>query len=325
VTDVGATAVLLPGGGTSRVGAADVHALRGHLAGLYTLDHARGGGVARVRALELARRITHRLDRGACTARVSRELQLLRGDVVSHLGWLGRDAGRADQARTACLEAMATARLVDEPLLEIRSLASMSLLAVDAERAWEATSAAQAAHALAHRTAGPTVLLVLALREAGAAQVAGDHATARRSLARALSLHARVDTDPDVPAWAMYARSTVEVDYAQGRYYENTGQPAAAVPYLRSAVRALGGGYTRNTALYRSRLGRVLAAAGEVEEACAEITTVLDAGNTLHSAKLAEEVIACARVVAGSDTATARELLDRIRDERDAGRGLWAT
>ncbi|WP_331738492.1 hypothetical protein [Embleya sp. NBC_00896] len=328
VTDVttaaGATVLVPRGAGGSRVGAADVRALRGRLAGLYTLDHARGGGTARVRALELGREIDRRLNRGSCTERVSRDLQLLRGEVSSHLAWFGRDAGLEKQARAACLEAMATARMVDDVLLEVRALASMSLLAADAGRAWEASSAAQAAHTLAHRRAGPTVHLVLALREAGAAQVAGDLSTARRALSRALSLLGRTDVDTDVPAWAVFARSTVEVDYAQGRYYEHAGQPAAAVPYLRSAVRGLGGGYTRNTALYRSRLGRVLAAAGDVEEACAEVHAVLDGATGVHSAKLAEEVMACGRAVAGADTATARALLERIRHESERGSGVWA-
>jgi hypothetical protein len=92
-------------------------------------------------------------------------------------------------------------------------------------------------------------------------------------------------------------------------HYLKAGKPKAAVPFLRAAVDGLAAGYARNTALYRARLATVLLQAGEVEEACAQMTLVLAQSGALTSARLASRVTGFRDAAAQIDTAPTRDLV----------------
>lgn len=310
------TAGVVPQTQSPRIGTADLAVLRDRMHRLYHVDHTTGGDRARGKALILGRTIADRLKNSRCTDRIARDLQSMLGETQSHLAWFGRDAGRSDEARAFCLEALATARMVGDPLLETRSLASLTLLAVDRGDAWEATSAASAAHAAAHRSAGPTVLLIVALRDASAAEAAGDLTAARRALTRAVAFQGR--TDRDVPAWAAYA-GPVEVHYAEGSYYLAAGQPRAAVPFLKAAADGLGDSYARNAAVYRTKLGSALLAAGEPEAACAQVHAVLDHADSITSHVMQLRLLEFTRAAHSIGSATTRDVVDRLRHYRLAG------
>ncbi|WP_132933283.1 hypothetical protein [Streptomyces sp. 8K308] len=300
-----------------RVGMADVRRLQAGLAQLYEVDHRQGGIPAQVRARELRRQITHALTTGACTGQVSHALQTMACELACHRAWFAYDGGygrRLDQARAACAEAMAAAQLVDSPLLQVRALNSLALIAVEAGHDWEARSAVERAYSLArHAGAGATVHLVIALREANAANRAGELTTARRALSRAMAFQARTDGDRDVPRWARFA-GQVEIDYATAAWHRRAGQSRRALPFLRAAVDGLGGGYTRNTAWYRTRLAQTLLDVGDVEEACAEVTGVLDACGRVSSRRLRRRLHDFAGAATGTGAAVARGPVDRIRD-----------
>lgn len=298
--------------GPGRIGAGEVKAMRQKAAELFQLDHALGGAKARLQARRLIRQIEYTLATGTYLERVGRQLQTVLGEVNSHLGWLAHDAGRADEARAAVLEALAAARLVDDDGLAISALESMCLLAIDQDRPWEAAAAVESAQFLAENHAGPTVRMVLALREAGAAMSGGDLSRGRRALSRAMSLHGRAVEEDDAPRWARFA-GPVEIDYATGSYYLKAGHPAAAVPFVRAAVDGLAAGYARNSALYRARLAGVLLRAGDVEAACDEAAKVLDVSSGLSSARLAGRLKAFAVQAGRTDSAAARQYVARFR------------
>ncbi|MEU0842932.1 hypothetical protein ABZ370_26110 [Streptomyces sp. NPDC005962] len=316
-----AAAAILPNRHGSRVGAGDVAGFRAGLADLYTVDHKSGSLPAKARAHQLERGITRALSDGAYTSRVGRDLQTMVCEIACHRAWFGYDGGPPGEARAACMEAMTAAQLIDDPLLQVRALNTLSLLSVDAGRMWEAASAIESAYRLAHQAgAGPTVHLVISLREASAAGQAGDLSGARRALSRAVSYQGRTDTDSDVPRWARFA-GPVEVDYATAAYYATEGQPARAVPFLRSAVAGLGGGYTRNTAWYRARLAQTLLHTSEVEEACNEMMGVLDACGGVSSARLRGRLRDFGRSAVRADAPAARDVVERIREAtREGGR-----
>jgi hypothetical protein len=73
------------------------------------------------------------------------------------------------------------------------------------------------------------------------------------------------------------------------------------------AVDALTAGYARNTALYRARLASVLLQAGEVEEACSQMSIVVAHADALTSARLAARMTGFRQAASGIDTATARD------------------
>ncbi|MER7767707.1 hypothetical protein [Kitasatospora sp. NPDC096140] len=245
--------------------------------------------------------------------RVGHQLHSLSGTLHSHLGWIEFDAGRPAQARAACTEALTSARLIGDPLLEVRSLDKLSMLAVERRRPWEALAAATAAEHLAQTHGGPRVRSVVALRLARALSSAGDHAGARRALSLALTWHDRSDKDTDAPRWTAFA-GQVEVDYATAVWHVETGHPVHAIPFLRSAVNRLGPTYGRNAALYRARLAEVLMKAGEVEEACTEASASADAAQGMTSARLVTRLRTVATSAELIDTASTRDFLERMRE-----------
>lgn len=314
-----AAAAILPNRHGSRVGASDVAAFRAGLTDLYAVDHRSGGITAKARAQRLEQGITRALSGGVYTLGVGRDLQAMLSELHSNQAWYGYDSGPLGEARAAAMEALTAAQLIGDGLLQLSALETLVLIDIKADRLWEAASAVEFAYALAGRSgAGPTVHLVIALREANVATNAGDTAAARRALSRALSYQSRMDTDPHVPDWARFASPT-EIDYATADMYVSAGEPQRAVPFLRAAVDGLAGGYARNTAWYRSKLASTLLDAGDVEEACAEMGSVLDVYEEIDSDRLAQRIHAFRKAVTGIDTAVARDTSLRIRETTGGG------
>jgi hypothetical protein len=315
IADLGSmtATVALPTG--NRIGMADVNRFRAGIDQLYRLDHASGGRTAMAHAHQLLDAIGHKLANGTAMPRVAVQLQAMLGEIHCHLGWIAHDAGRDTEARTSVLEALAAARMTGDAQLEMRALSTMSLLAVDQQRAWEAASATSTAQAIAANRAGPGVRLVLSLRESRAALATGDLGASRRALSAALSLHDRATDETDAPRWVRFA-GPVEIDYATGTHYIKTGQPAAAIPFFRAAVDGLAASYARNTALYRARLASVLLAAGEVDEACQTVNQVVRDARGLSSARLVGRLNGFSQRASRIDTAAARDAVDLIESER---------
>ncbi|KAB7833071.1 hypothetical protein [Streptomyces mobaraensis] len=301
-----------------RMGAADVARVRAALDDLYRTDHTSGSMPAMARADAIEGEITTALGTASYTSRVGRDLQTILAELHGHRAWYGYDGGRIGRGRTACMEALSAAQLVDDPLLQVSVLETLVLLAIKSQRTWEAASAVEHAYRLAGRAgAGHTVHLVISLREANVAIHTGNLSAARRALSRAVSHQGRADTDPDVPQWARFA-GPFEIDYATANLYVRAGQPKHAVPFLHAAVRGIDRDLARNSASYRVRLACVLLAAGEVDEACEEMRAVLDTYGGIASPRLSGRIRQFARAVARVDTAGARECGERIR-ENDLG------
>ncbi|MFD3357236.1 tetratricopeptide repeat protein [Streptomyces fradiae] len=316
VADVGAlaAAALAPSGPGPRFGSADVAHLRGRLDDLYRTDHKAGSMPALKQSRRLEEQITNALGNARYTDGVGRELQTMLAELHGHRAWYGYDGGCIEEGRAACAEALAAAQLVDSPLLQVSVLETLVLLAVRSGRTWEAASAVEQAHRLATRVgAGPTVHLLLSLRDANVATHAGDSSGARRALSRALRHLGKTDTDVDVPGWARFV-GPFEVDYATADMYARAGQPRRAVPFLRSAVRGMGGDLARNSASYRVRLAQVLLTAGEVDEACDEMCAVLDGCGGISSPRLLAKMRAFQRAAAEVDGAATRACRERLRE-----------
>ncbi|BAU85383.1 hypothetical protein SLA_4495 [Streptomyces laurentii] len=316
VADAGvlAAAALVPARPGPRVGAADIARLRVRLDGLYRTDHTAGSGPAMTQAHRIEGEITGALGTASYTSRIGRELQTMLAELHGHQAWYGYDGGRIDQGRTACVEALTAAQLVDDPLLQVSVLETLVLLAIKAGRTWEAASAVENAYRLAMRAgAGHTVYLVIALRDANVATHTGDLSGARRALSRAVSHQGRADADAEVPNWARFV-GPFEVDYATADMYVRAGRPERAVPFLRAAARGIGGGLARNSASYRVRLADVLLAAGEVDEACAEVGGVLDTWGGISSPRLLGKMRDFQRAAGAIDSPAARECAARIHE-----------
>ncbi|WP_338931931.1 hypothetical protein WEB32_20630 [Streptomyces netropsis] len=316
VAETGALAAsaLTPRRPGPRIGAIDIGHLRERLDDLYRTDHMVGSVPAMAQARRIEGAITQALSSASYTSRIGCELQTMLAELHGHRAWYGYDGGRIEEGRAACLEALVAAQLVDDPLLQISVLETLVLLAIKAERAWEAGSAVENAYRLAsHVGAGPTVHLVIALRDANVATVAGDFPGARRALSRAVTYQARTDCDTDAPNWAKFA-GAFEVDYATADMYVRANQPKRAVPFLRASVRGIGGDYARNSASYRVKLARVLLEAREVEEACAEMSHVLESCGGISSPRLLDRMRGFQEAADRLDCPEARDCSARIRE-----------
>ncbi|MER7411448.1 tetratricopeptide repeat protein [Streptomyces cacaoi] len=322
VADTGALAVcaLVPARPRLSVGAADTARLRARLDGLYRTDHMVGSVPAGVEARRIETEVVGALGTASYTGRIGRELHTMLAELHGHRAWYGYDGGHMEAGRAACMEALAVAQLVDDPLLQISVLETLVLLAIKAGRTWEAASAVESAHRLANRVgAGHTVHLVIALRDANVAIHSGDLSGARRALSRAVHHQGRVDGDSDVPSWARFV-GPFEVDYATADMYLRAERPERALPFLRAAVRGIGSGLARNSASYRIKLASVLLATGEVDEACAEMTTVLDACESISSPRLLGKIGQFQHAIGRFDSVQAHECRDRIRGTVQKGR-----
>ncbi|WP_116216112.1 helix-turn-helix domain-containing protein [Streptomyces olivoreticuli] len=321
VADTGALAVaaLVPAMPGPRVGTADIGRLRSQLDGLYRTDHATGSVPAMTQARRLEGEITQALGAASYTCRIGHELRTMLAELYGHRAWYGYDGGRIDEGRAACMEALAAAQLVDNPLLQVSVLETLVLLAIKADRTWEAASAVENAYRLATRVgAGPAVHLVIALRDANVATHAGDLAGTRRALSRAVSHQGRTDCDTDVPNWAQFV-GPFEVDYATADMYVRAEQPNRAVPFLRAAVNGIGGELVRNSVSYRVKLAGVLLAAGEADEACAEMNRVLDTCGGISSPRLLEKIREFHRAATHVDSTATRDCAVRIRETMQRG------
>ncbi|MCX5145824.1 hypothetical protein OHB36_03345 [Streptomyces sp. NBC_00320] len=323
VADAGAlvAAALIPAVWGPRVGAFELGRLRERLEELYRTDHTKGSAPAGIQAGHIEADITGALESGSYTSAVGRELQKMLAELHGHRAWYGYDGGRIAEGRSACMEALAAAQLVDDPLLQISVLETLVLLAIKADRTWEAASAVENAYRLAARTqAGATVHLVIALRSANVAIHSGDLASARRALSRSVQYQGRADSDEEVPNWARFV-GPFEVDYATADMYMRANQPQRAVPFLRAAVQGIGGDLARNSASYRIRFADALLAAGELEEACAEVYGVLDTWGGIASPRLLGKVCDFQRSAAGIPSQTARDCVARIHETVRKGPG----
>ncbi|WP_234392056.1 hypothetical protein [Streptomyces sp. WM6378] len=316
VADAGglAAAALVPTRPGPRIGMADLTRLRARLDGLYQTDHATGSVPAMRQARRIEGEVTHALGSASYTSRIGRELQTMLAELHGHRAWYGYDGGHIEAGRAACLEALTAAQLVENPLLQVSVLETLVLLSLKAGRAWEAASAVENAYRLASRAgAGPTVHLVIALRDANVATHTGDLSGARRALSRAVSHQGRADCDVEVPNWAQFV-GPFEVDYATADMYVRADQPRRAVPFLQAAVRGIGGNLARNSASYRVKLAGVLLAAGEVDEACAEMGAALDACDGISSPRLVDKMHEFERAASRIDSTAARDCTVRIRE-----------
>src|SRR4051794_24938233 len=156
-----------------RVGSADVDQCWVSLRRLFELDDRQGGGTVYAMASRMARHLQDAVGQASYSPSVGRDLGKVTSATMEHAGWLAYDSGRHEDARRWWLETCHLADMADLPEARVTALASMSLQAGStAGRGREAADLAGAARAAAGDGASPTLLSVLAAREAvGLAQV----------------------------------------------------------------------------------------------------------------------------------------------------------
>lgn len=266
-----AVAALLPQGVATagRIDTAQVAQCWTALHRLVELDDQHGGTEVYQMAAAMARRLQEALQRGSYRSEVGRELQAVTAATTEHAAWLAYDAGRADRARQWWLETCHLADLSGIPDSRVTALASMSRQAGDdPHRGSETVDLAHAARAAAGYQASPTLLSLLAAREAVGHAWTGDRAAATSSIAQA-----RTWLDQgrrgDEPFWLDFWGPADLASY-ESRVALALGQGKPALGAARAALAANDAeAYPRNHTLYTVGLGSVLTRVGLFDEAIA--------------------------------------------------------
>lgn len=206
------------------------------------------------------------------------------GELALSVGWLAHDSGRYADARSHYAEALATARLADDPALEAHAFSNTAFLARDTGRAHEAVRAAQAGRRAAAALGSDRLRSLLAAREAGGWALLGDSAATGEALAAAGDLFARGTAD-DGPEWMSFY-GEAELTGLEAQCWAALGDHHRAAERARRAVLLQDPHFVRNTALFTAELAENLAAAGHPDEAAAAGRSALSLLQEVRSARV---------------------------------------
>ena len=271
-----------PSGG--RAGASEATALEEAVRRIRLLDDRHGAEGIYRRAAQPLRAAYDLLDSGVQRRAVCDRLHSGAGELAISVGWLAHDSGHFDDARSHYAEALATARVSDDPALEAHAFCNTSFLARDAGRPREAVRAAQAAQQAARQLASPRLLSLLSLREAGGWAGLADRSGCERALLRAQRLFAGGPSDND-PEWMTFY-GEAELAGLEAQCWSALGEGQRAAEHARRAVALQDPHFTRNIALFTAELAGDLAAGGAPDEAAAAGDRVLKLLEQVRSARI---------------------------------------
>ncbi len=271
-------AIVTPG----RIGAADVAHCWTSLRRLFELDDRHGGVAVYQVAARIAQHLQDALRRGSYTPQVGSDLRAVTAATMEHAGWLAYDAGMQDQARRWWLETCHLSDPTHVPEAHITALASMALQASagPASAARETIDLAHAARAAAGTSASPTLLSVLAAREAVGLAKAND-ATAANSKITESRRYLDQGRRGDEPLWLNFWG---EADLAshETRVYLATGKFKSAETSARTTLaNADVEFFPRNHSLYEIRLTSILIRSGQLDEAISIANNIMQRGELI--------------------------------------------
>ncbi|MEV7077031.1 hypothetical protein AB0N88_00510 [Streptomyces sp. NPDC093516] len=278
-----------------RAGTSEAGALEEAVRRIRLLDDRHGADGLYRRAAAPLRAAYALLDAGATRRRTADRLYSGAGELAISVGWLAHDSGRFDDARSHYAEALATARMTDDPGLEAHAFCNTAFLARDAGRPREAVRAAQAAQRVARPVGSARLMSLLALREAGGWAGLADRAGCEQALARAQALFERGPSDAD-PEWMSFY-GEAELEGLEAQCWSTLGDWPRAARHARRAAGLQDPHFTRNIALYTAELADDLARGGRPDEAATAGMRVLDLLEEVQSSRIQTMLAATARVL----------------------------
>lgn len=231
-----------------RIGIGDVRAVDRAVSQIYAHDHDHGSAALRRDASEALHTAYQWLQEGKYTERTGRRLRSATGHLSIAAGWLSYDSGRPADARSLYNEALAAARIADDPALEGHAFGCLSLLAKASGRPREAISAAQGAQTVVKSYGSARMLSLMAMREAGGWALLGDASATDQAIMRGHRLYAKGPSDAD-PAWLEFYTSA-ELAGLEALTRADLDQHERAASGAEQAVLLHGDAFARNRALY---------------------------------------------------------------------------
>lgn len=249
-----------------RIGEAEAEALEQAVRRIRLLDDRHGADALYQRAGDSLRSAYELLDSATPSRQsVTDRLHSGAGELAISVGWLAHDSERFVDARSHYAEALATARVADDPALEAHAFCNTAFLARDAGRPREAVRAAQAGQRAAKHLGSARLLSLLTLREAGGWAGLGDRTACQEALSRAHALFERGPSDPD-PAWMSFF-GEAELAGLEAQCWSALREWERAAAHAGRAVALQNPHFLRNRALFTAELAGDLAALKRPEEA----------------------------------------------------------
>jgi hypothetical protein len=268
----------------TRVGVDDARQVEAAVRDIRLLDDAHGADALFDRAGGALRRAYQLLNCGSYSAQVEQRLQAAAGELAISVGWLAHDSGRLADARSFYAEALATARMSDDPWLESHSFCNSAFLARDAGRPREAVRAAQAARQAANGLGSSRLRSLLAMREAGGWALLQDRSACERSIGLAKQLFEAGPADAD-PEWMSFY-GEAELLGLESQCWSALSAWDLATDRARRAIAMQQPQFVRNRALYTAELANDQLGRGELAAAAESGSQVVSLFGEVRSTRI---------------------------------------
>ncbi|MET8362200.1 hypothetical protein ABZU53_01335 [Micromonospora sp. NPDC005194] len=225
--------------------------------------------------------------RASYSREVSEALQSALADLSIESAWLSIDASRRSEARPFLNEAIARARIADDPRVEVRALAHLSLL-IREDQPGESLHCADAALRVSAGWATPRLITLLHLRRAHAYAVLGDASGFNREMTKARQAldHGAHEDDEGF----VHFVNAQEVNGIEGISYLALGRPERAAQSLRAVTDNPSPNHRRNEVYYTVRLAEAACQQGDVNQAARIALDVLPAVRQISSKRVSQHL-----------------------------------
>lgn len=277
------------GPGRPRVGGGDVAAVRAVGDLFRTLDHAYGGGHAR---LALVRYLEHEAEpmlRGSYGEALGRRLFGAVAELTRLAGWTSYDTGAHGLAQRYYVQALRLSQAAGDRVYGGYVLVTMSRQAVYLGHGREAVQLARVAQQGVGTAAPAVVQALLHAAEARGHGLLGESRACAAALARSERALSAARTGEEAPAWARFFDEAQLADefahcHRDLQQYRTAAQHAERSLQLRAA------GYARSRLFCRTVLATARLGLGELDTACALGFDVAQQAAEMRSLRAAEYV-----------------------------------
>ncbi|BBA96868.1 putative regulatory protein [Actinacidiphila reveromycinica] len=300
------------GGGSGRVGAGDVAAVRAVGDLFRSLDHAYGGGHARQALVRYLEHEAEPLLRGSYGDALGRRLFASVADLTRLAGWTSYDIGAHGLAQRYFVQALRLAQAAGDRAYGSYVLVTMSRQAVYLGHGREAVQLARVAQQGVGTAAPAVVHALLHAAEARGHGLLGEARACAAALARAERALSAARGGDEVPGWARFFDEAQLADEF-AHCHRDLRQYRAAVQYAERSLQLRAAGYARSRLFCRTVLASARLGLGEVEVACAHGVEVVRGASEMRSVRAGEYVREFRqRLEPFRDTVAVRAFLDRV-------------
>ncbi|MBV1854543.1 Tat pathway signal protein [Catellatospora tritici] len=278
--------------GSITVGRGDVEAVREMVLLFSRLDQRRGGGHASSSVVQYLTSDVARYLQGAyADDRVRREMFSAASELAYLVGWMAFDSAEHSAAQHFFTASVKLAAEGDDPAMAAHTLRAMAHQAIDLGHARQGLALAAASmEGDRYRLASPRERALLGVVHARGLAATGNKAAAASALIKAENDLAKAEPGDDEPSRVFFF-GEASLAHETGCALRDIGDLPGAAKELRRSVRTRKAAtFTRTHAVTLGYLGAVQARQGNLDEACGNWSTALEAMDGIRSARARQTV-----------------------------------